>query len=142
FPLRVVCSGGAGPAAARNVGWRLATSEWVVFLDDDVMVTADWARALQDDLDSAGPTTGGVQGNVIVPAVEGRRPTDAERGTQGLSQARWITADMAYRRAALVETGGFDARFPRAYREDADNALRVRRGGTRQTRGARGVMYQ
>ena len=34
---------------------------------------------------------------------------------------------MAYRRAALVAVDGFDERFPRAYREDADLALRVRR---------------
>src|SRR5690606_10523893 len=51
------------------------------------------------------------------------------------------TADMAYRRAALVETGGFDARFPRAYREDADIALRVRRAGWRLTRGSRSVIH-
>jgi hypothetical protein len=36
---------------------------------------------------------------------------------------------MTYRRAALTEAGGFDERFPRAYREDADLALRVRDHG-------------
>ena len=36
---------------------------------------------------------------------------------------------MAYRRTALVETGGFDERFPRAFREDADLALRTVRNG-------------
>ena len=43
--------------------------------------------------------------------------------------ARWITADMAYRRAALERVGGFDERFPRAFREDADLALRVLAAG-------------
>ena len=33
---------------------------------------------------------------------------------------------MAYRRTALEAVGGFDERFPRAFREDADLALRVR----------------
>ncbi len=57
----------------------------------------------------------------------------------GLAGARWITADMAYRRAALADCGGFDERFPRAFREDADLALRLLadgwelRDGRRQT---------
>jgi HAD superfamily hydrolase (TIGR01662 family) len=37
----------------------------------------------------------------------------------------WITADMSYRRSALAGVGGFDERFPRAFREDADLGLRV-----------------
>ena len=36
---------------------------------------------------------------------------------------------MAYRRSALLATGGFDERFPRAFREDADLALRTVRLG-------------
>ena len=54
-----------------------------------------------------------------------RRPTDWERGTAGLATSSWITADLAYRRAALAAVGGFDERFPRAFREDSDLALRV-----------------
>ena len=53
------------------------------------------------------------------------RPTDWERGTAGLATALWITADMSYRRSALSAVGGFDERFPRAFREDADLGLRV-----------------
>ena len=68
---------------------------------------------------------------------EGRRPTDWERNVRGLETARWATADMAYRRAVLEEVGGFDERFPRAYREDADLALRVLRAGHRIERGRR-----
>ena len=60
-----------------------------------------------------------------VPLPDDRRPTDWERATAGLETARWITADLTYRRAALSAVGGFDERFPRAFREDADLALRV-----------------
>ena len=46
---------------------------------------------------------------------------------------------MAYRRAALEAVGGFDERFPRAYREDADLGLRAHAAGWRIVRGrARG----
>ena len=62
---------------------------------------------------------------LTVPLPEHRRPTDWERTVAGLADARWATADMAYRREALAAVGGFDERFPRAYREDSDLALRV-----------------
>src|SRR6266542_3198741 len=88
----------AGPAAARNDGWRRATATWVA-----------------------------------LPAA--RPPTDWERNVAALEGARWATADLAYRRAVLAEVGGFDERFRRAYREDADLALRVVRAGYRIEQG-------
>lgn len=137
IPVRVLRSGGRGPAGARNVGWAAARTEWVVFLDDDVLPGAGWAEALQRDLDGAAADVGAVQARISVPLPQHRAPTDWERCTAALAEARWITADMAYRRAALVEAGGFDESFPRAYREDADLALRVTELGWRIARGQR-----
>jgi GT2 family glycosyltransferase len=71
------------------------------------------------------------QGRVQVPLPTARRPTDWERSTAGLVTAPWITADMTYRRSALSAVGGFDERFPRAFREDSDLALRVQAAGGR-----------
>ncbi|MFH5821535.1 HAD-IIIA family hydrolase [Georgenia sp. AZ-5] len=140
-PARVVRSGGRGPAAARNAGWRSVGAEWVAFLDDDVELPAGWAAGLAADLAAAGPDVAGVQGGIRVPLPRHRRPTDWERNTAGLEQAAWATADMAYRRAALAQVHGFDERFPRAYREDADLALRVRRAGWRLQRGRRHIVH-
>jgi glycosyl transferase family 2 len=137
---KVLTGRGTGPAAARNIGWRAARHPWVAFLDDDVLPRPDWLCRLAKDLDVPGDV-GGVQGNVRVPLPDGRRPTDWERVTAGLATGRWITADMAYRRSALAEVGGFDERFPRAYREDAELAYRVRRAGWRLDRGDRVVVH-
>jgi HAD superfamily hydrolase (TIGR01662 family) len=138
---RVVNSGGIGPAGARNRGWRLARTPWVSFLDDDVLPGADWLAELARDLDAADAEVAGVQGVVSVPLPQDRRPTDWERGTAGLAEAAWITADMTYRRRDLVDVGGFDERFPRAFREDADLALRIMANGRRLIVGGRRIQH-
>jgi histidinol-phosphate phosphatase family protein len=138
LPVSVLRSGGRGPAAARNVGWRYTDTRWVCFLDDDVVPQPGWLAALVADLQTAqAQHAAGSQATLEVPAVAGRRATDDERRTQRLADAQWITADMAYLRSALVAVGGFDERFPRAYREDSDLALRVVRSGGRICRGTR-----
>jgi glycosyltransferase involved in cell wall biosynthesis len=138
---KVITGAAAGPAAARNVGWRAARHEWVVFLDDDVVPDPDWSVRLGADLAAAGPDVGGVQGRLRVPLPAGRRRTDWERATAALADGEWITADMAYRRSALARVGGFDERLPRAFREDAELAFRVRRDGWRLVRGERTVTH-
>ncbi|MFI7407385.1 glycosyltransferase family 2 protein [Streptomyces sp. NPDC049627] len=135
--VRTLRTAGRGPAAARNAGWRTVRTPWTVFLDDDVQVLPDWSRLLAEDLAAAGASTGGIQGRLRVPLPEDRRPTDWERGTAGLEHAAWATADMAYRTAALVDVQGFDERFGRAFREDADLALRVHEAGWLLHRGGR-----
>lgn len=137
----VVDGRGIGPAAARNRGWRRSRAEWVCFLDDDVVPEPRWADRLLDDLGRAGRDVAGVQGRIVVPLPRERRPTDWERNVGALEDAAWATADMAYRREVLARVGGFDERFPRAYREDADLALRVMAHGMRLMRGERAVLH-
>jgi hypothetical protein len=139
--VRVVAGRARGPAAARNTGWRAARHDWVAFLDDDVLPDWDWPRRLANDLAAAGEEVGGVQGVLRVPLPADRAPTDWERVTAGLADGAWITADMAYRRAALVHAGGFDERLPRAFREDAELAFRVRRAGWSLRRGHRTTVH-
>jgi HAD superfamily hydrolase (TIGR01662 family) len=140
-PVRVVRTGGGGPAAARNLGWRTARTGWIAFLDDDVVPDPDWYSRLAADLAALPAHVAGTQGRVRVPLPADRRPTDWERGTAGLATSSWITADLAYRRTALAAVGGFDERFPRAFREDSDLALRVMDTGSTLTRGERWITH-
>ena len=141
FPVEVLRSGGRGPAAARNVGWRAGRAPWVAFLDDDVVPDPEWAARLVADLRDLPADVGGSQGRLRVPVPVDRPLTDWERNVRALETSWWITADMAYRRPALAAVGGFDERFPRAYREDADLALRVLDAGWRLVRGERSAAH-
>jgi len=141
-PLVQVLPGrGIGPAAARNTGWRAARSPWVAFLDDDVVAPTGWREALARDLAGLADDVAGSQGRIHVPLPPGRRPTDWERNVAGLEHAQWATADLAYRRTALIAVGGFDERFPRAYREDADLGLRMTARGWRIVPGERYIEH-
>ncbi|WP_436698167.1 HAD-IIIA family hydrolase [Nocardioides sp. BYT-33-1] len=140
--LWVLRSGGGGPARARNRGWRHARTPWVSFLDDDVVPGPGWSEALLDDLAHAEACGyAASQARLVVPPPEGRRPTDDERATLGLVDAWWITADMSVRRAALDRVGGFDERFPRAFREDTDLALRLGAARGRVVHGHRRTLH-
>jgi hypothetical protein len=130
-----------GPAATRNKGWRASRAEWIAFLDDDVVPDHDWFDALQADIAACAPWIAATQGQLTVPLPDDRPPTDWERNVAQLEHARYITADIAYRRAALESVGGFDERFSRPYREDADLALRVIAAGFHITPGRRRVTH-
>ena len=75
-PVRVVRTGGGGPARARNLGWRTARTEWIAFLDDDVVPDPDWYQGLEEDLTGLPADVEGSQGRVRVPLPGDRRPTD------------------------------------------------------------------
>jgi len=139
--VRVVHSGGRGPSAARNVGWRAATADWVAFLDDDVLPDEGWYADLRGDLARLDADVGGSQGRIVVPVPQHRPATDWERTVATMQDATWATADMTYRRSVLEEVGGFDERFQRAFREDVEIGLRVIAAGYVIERGRRRVCH-
>ncbi|WP_334021533.1 glycosyltransferase family 2 protein [Burkholderia orbicola] len=106
-----------GPAGARNVGWRSAGGALIAFTDDDTIPDPTWLRHGAAAL-LAEPSASATAGRIDVPLRP--RPTDYERDAAGLAQAEFATANCFVRRAALERIGGFDERFTRAWREDAD----------------------
>lgn len=111
-----------GPAAARNVGWRVARGDIIAFTDDDTLPHADWLAEGLRAFD-ADPALIGAYGQIVVPLPP--EPTDYELEVAGLMEAEGATANCFYRRAALERVEGFDERFTRAWREDADLFFRM-----------------
>jgi glycosyltransferase involved in cell wall biosynthesis len=127
----------AGPAAARNRGWRHARGQFVLFTDDDCVVPPDWVESLADAFEDGVAAVGGslvpveelLETNRFARAHRLRdqmnydSPDGTVRGHEGLNVGG--TANVAYRRSVLEELGGFDESFPLAAGEDADLQRRV-----------------
>jgi GT2 family glycosyltransferase len=126
-----------GPAAARNRGWRRARAPVVAFTDDDTLPDADWLRRGLESF-RLEPGADAVCGAVVMPLP--RRPTDYERDAQGLERAEFVTANCFLRRPLLERLGGFDERFPLAWREDSDLHFRLLEAGARIVREPRAVV--
>ncbi|MFB6177215.1 MAG: glycosyltransferase family 2 protein [Halobaculum sp.] len=109
----------AGPAAARNTGWRATDADVICFTDDDCLVPEDWIESLLDGFE---PGVGAVGGQLLPTdeAVE-RSPfarlhryrnqhvydVPDERTRGGADLPMGGTANIAYRRKALEAVDGF-----------------------------------
>jgi GT2 family glycosyltransferase len=48
--LRVMRDPGRGTSRARNIGWRAAEADWLVYLDDDCVPESGWLDALEHEM--------------------------------------------------------------------------------------------
>ena len=144
--LRYLRQPNRGVAAARNRGIREATGDVVAFTDDDCLVPPDWLERLADGY-ARHPEVVGVGGRLVAPPevlrshAVARLEDHVARRVYGAGDDEAIggfecpaggTNNMSYRRAALLDVGGFDESFPPlVWGEDADLKLRLTRAGGR-----------
>src|SRR4051812_19019625 len=117
-----------GPAHARNIGWKQATSGYIAFTDDDCRPTPGWLQSL---------LSGHADGADI---VQGPTVADPDEYDARTALSHWITVDkpsfrfetcnISYRRDLLERVGGFDEGFGTSrggapYGEDADLGWRA-----------------
>lgn len=119
----------AGPAAARNVGWRAARGPLVAFTDDDCRPSPGWLEAL---LGAADGEQALVQGRTDPDPDERHLLGGLARTVNVGGPTGWYEAcNLAYPRALLERLEGFDERYTRAAGEDTDIALRALELGAR-----------
>jgi glycosyltransferase involved in cell wall biosynthesis len=119
YTFRLLVRGTAekkGPAAARNLGWLLASGQLIAFTDDDCLPGTNWLTGFLEGYQNQELIA--YSGKTVVPLDP--EPTDFALNTARLSEAEFITANCACTKAALLKVGGFDERFSMAWREDSD----------------------
>lgn len=116
-----------GPARARNIGWKNATGELILFTDDDTLPSSGWISAYWEAYAAAGNLRTAFTGSVKVPLS--LSPTDYERSIAWMESASMVTANFCCPRFLLESEGGFDETFPLAWREDSEMEFRLMENG-------------
>jgi GT2 family glycosyltransferase len=137
FPVRIVPTAGrVGPAAARNLGARMATGDVLFFIDSDVMVRPDTLAVLVDSFEA-----GDVDGLCGVQAAQ-MRYTNLASQYKNLWM-RWTylrqtgdvplfyTTAAGIRREAFLRVGGFDQGYGTPNVEDTAFGQKLARLGVR-----------
>lgn len=125
LPLRAIQGPAAGPAAARNRGWRAARADIIAFTDDDCEPPPDW---LEQVLAEAARHPGEIiQGPTTpIPHEVGDIGPFSRTNEITKPSASYETCNIAYPRDLLERLGGFDEIFPDALGEDTDLGWRAR----------------
>lgn len=134
YNVRLIRTENRGLSAARNAGLEAATGEIVAYIDDDARPDRHWLRYIAAGL--AGTPHAGVGGPNVAPPTQGL-VAECVGATPGgpihvlLSdrEAEHIPGcNMAFRRSALEQIGGFDPQF-RIAGDDVDICWRLRDAG-------------
>ena len=131
--LRVHRQSNLGPAAARNAGAALAKGELLAFVDDDVLVSPGWLRAM-DEANREAPTA--ALGGQVEPPHGAGRPAEvselivelaSERRERPRSPRFLPTSNLVVGASDFRAVGGFDERF--RFAEDRELSRRWRASG-------------
>jgi GT2 family glycosyltransferase len=125
-----------GPAYSRNIGLSRGKAPIVAFTDDDCVPSRDWIASIQQHfLDNK---IHGMEGEVTTVGTDGElsnmNPNPKDKWN------RFKTANMAFRRSALEEVGGFDERYY-IHREDTDLAWRIINSGRKITWSSKCIVH-
>ena len=125
----------AGPAKARNAGWRAASGDLVFFTDSDCAPAPDWISGLLPLFDDpAVAAAGGSYGlgnpeSLVAQCIH--YDIQYRHARLGKEVSYLGSFSLAVRRSALEAVGGFDESFRIACGEDADLSYRLQKAGFR-----------
>jgi GT2 family glycosyltransferase len=134
--VRLIDTPNRGLASARNTGMQAASGEIVAYLDDDARPDPHWLRYLAATFDGDG--NAGVGGPNVVPPGSATLASCVAEAPGGPThvlvsdrEAEHLPGcNMAFRKSALAEVGGFDPQF-RVAGDDVDICWRLLASGQR-----------
>jgi exopolysaccharide biosynthesis polyprenyl glycosylphosphotransferase len=119
-----------GPAAARNLGVRIARGDVVLFTDADCIPKEDWIEKMIKPLED--PEVAGVMGRYLTRQKElPARFVQLEFEERFSIIKEYESIDLvpsfaaAFRRSVFEEVGGFDAHYPLANNEDVELSYKI-----------------
>jgi glycosyltransferase involved in cell wall biosynthesis len=138
FPAKIICippTERLSPSLGRRTGAGHARGQWIMFLDGDCTVNADW-------IDEAGrilteqPDLGALAGERVQILAASRSHAAAQYNypypDQDYTAADFLSGSAVYTRRALNETGGFNPYLRSC--EEAELGARLRKAGFRLLR--------
>jgi len=141
--LRLLQKKNAGPASARNAGIRASEAEVIAFIDSDCLASPDWLESLLKVLVTSDAS--GVGGPLFDSSPQGwvaeyLHAASFFRHRVRHGQVEYLlTANVAFRRAALLALHGFSERRG-AWCEDADLSFRLTQAGYRLLLAEQGIV--
>jgi glycosyltransferase involved in cell wall biosynthesis len=132
FDVRYIHQRHAGPAAARNTGWKAASGRIICFTDADCVPETAWIRKISNSFSVSGADAVGgsysYSGNDglgrIIHAEIAARHAKIGGATDFLG-----SFNLAVKRDVLTETAGFNEAYKNASGEDNDLCYRLKKAG-------------
>lgn len=123
-----------GPASARNLGWRKARGEWILFTDSDCIPSLKWIEGYLPSINGSIGYAGMIRpfGDDVISRYYGSQrilvPTSYKENEVEYPEYI-ITANSLIWRKALIITNGFNETINIAAGEDIDLGFRLREIG-------------
>ena len=135
LPISVIPCYEKGPAAARNLGWKKAQGDWILFTDSDCIPHKKWIMGYFDAINGSLGYAGTIKAHgsdVVSQYYESQKiliPPPFQY--KGISYPEYlITANALVWKPALQEIRGFNETIQIAAGEDVDLGFRLREIGT------------
>ena len=123
--LRYLKQENRGPASARNLGIDNAVGDIIGFTDDDCVVSNTWIENAVPYFNNK--TVGGVVGSTRPQKSPTQEIFKAVHVMQiDEDEGSYATCNIFYSKNVLIEVGGFDTEFKRAFCEDTDLGWRIK----------------
>ena len=137
FGARVFVAASARVAELRNTAARLATGDVLAFVDADHEIVPSWTKAALQTIHSTNVGAAGALCSAPVGGTWVQRAYSFLRGRpEGVRDVEWLgSGNLAVRRSAFENVGGFDASLETC--EDVDLCNRLRATGLRIVSDAR-----